>query len=396
MSPVNENEIDGEAFWQFADPPEPESRESGTASRTPDRAFVGALAALLIAAFVALGYTQLAGRTDDVSVGSIPQDLQAAAGLNPSEAPADAVGIAADAAVEIAAAPNDGLPESVFVVATATPPPPPPTPLPEPTPEPTAAPEPEPTAVPEPAAPASTEQTEAADTGTESAPDAATTDDSAESAASDGDPTDENDSESGSDSTDETGDTDNGDSSTGDADGANETASELPGGDQGDGGDSTDDQSDGDLRDAGQADGDDLGLDPNATPDAGADSDLAVIASEMTAWINEVRSASGVAPVAAHDGLAARSRMWSQIMGSRFGTIAHCDTDPCAEAPIPADCKPWAENVAQGVSLELIKGALLESPENNEKIRDGQFDHVGVGVAWLDGSWWVTQVFAVC
>lgn len=404
-----------EDFWRYADPPEP--KESGTAI---DRIFVLVIASVLVATLGILAFTRLDTSTD-VTVGE--SALEAAQDtLQPAQIGAPSVEIGEPEIV----APPTAVAESVFTAATATPIPPEPTAIPAttvPLPEPTALPV--PTATPEPAtesAPA--EQSESSPTRT--ATDLVDlVDDQSVDTSGDADSSDET-----------SGDSSSGDDTSGDADSDDDTSGDGASDDATSGGDTSDAATSGDGdasdnqnlagADGASTDTGDSGANPESTgTDDGAtntDGDsqastapitetadalapafvpssdqIAMVETEMINWVNEVRAAVGVAPMVFHDGLATRSRQWSKVMGEQYGTIVHCDeVSRCADAPMPASCEPWSENIAQGFDLELIRVALLDSPQHLAHMQDGDYTHVGIGVAYVDSSWWVTQSFASC
>lgn len=407
------DEDQSEEFWRFAEPPQAQPR-----SRV-DHVFVLIIAAVLVATLGVVGLSQLGGSTtaattsaaidgssaldddatDTVEVASIAS-LPGASDTTPdatSDQGAATSSTLDSAGVDIVAPPTE-VPSSVFVAATAVPaaPAPEPTTAPAPTTEPTVAPTAE-------AAPAeSTESTAddtAGDTGTGGA---------ARTALDLTDSDLDGDNGGTSDGT-VAGDAATGDSSdTDDSSGANDSSGtdDSFGADEGQ--DSDAESGDGASPDT-DASGD---ADPDASGSADTESgstasigepltsgpspeEVALLEAAMVNWINAVRVEAGIGEATYHDGLSARSRQWSQIMGQDYGTMLHCEGD-CEEAPIPASCAPWGENVAQGGDLDLIKAALLDSPEHLENIRGANYTHVGVGIAFVGDSWWVTQILAVC
>ncbi len=109
---------------------------------------------------------------------------------------------------------------------------------------------------------------------------------------------------------------------------------------------------------------------------------------------NALRGASGVAPLGEHDALDAKAEQWAAHMAAT-GTLAHSNLAHGLEG---VSWTLLGENV--GVSrptsdtLRTIHDAFAASPEHHGNMVNGEFTHMGVGVATgADGRVWVAEVF---
>lgn len=110
---------------------------------------------------------------------------------------------------------------------------------------------------------------------------------------------------------------------------------------------------------------------------------------------NALRSSQGVRPLAEHDVLTQKAEDWARHMAAT-GNLAH------SQLSAGLSSLPWtalAENVGVSVptsdTLLTLHDALAASPTHRRNLLDGQFTHMGVGVATsADGRVWVAEVFA--
>jgi len=110
---------------------------------------------------------------------------------------------------------------------------------------------------------------------------------------------------------------------------------------------------------------------------------------------NALRTSHGVAPLADQDVLTKKAEEWARHLADT-GTLAH------SELSASLDGLPWfalGENV--GVStptddtLRTLQDQLASSAQHRANLLNGQFDHMGVGVAEsADGRVWVVEVLA--
>ncbi|MGH9275690.1 MAG: CAP domain-containing protein [Acidimicrobiales bacterium] len=110
---------------------------------------------------------------------------------------------------------------------------------------------------------------------------------------------------------------------------------------------------------------------------------------------NALRSSQGVPALADHDALTQHAEEWARHL-AETGVLAHSQLSKAG------DGLAWtalAENV--GVSsptedtLRTIQDQLAASSEHRANMVNGQFTHMGVGVAeGADGRVWVVEVFA--
>jgi hypothetical protein len=105
--------------------------------------------------------------------------------------------------------------------------------------------------------------------------------------------------------------------------------------------------------------------------------------------LNQARSAAGAPALGVNPSLSAAARTWSTTMAAA-GTIWH---NPSLSTQIVG----WSrlgENVGRASSVDAVHQALLASPGHYQNMVDTGFNAVGIGVAYANGSVFVTQTFA--
>ena len=116
------------------------------------------------------------------------------------------------------------------------------------------------------------------------------------------------------------------------------------------------------------------------TADAGAE-------QELLAKINEERTSRGKRALIWHTQAASVARDHSYDMAAE-GRLHH-------NPNLATEMSTWSalgENVGVGMSIDSIHSAFMGSSGHRANIL-GSFTHVGVGVVYDDGTFWVTEVF---
>jgi uncharacterized protein YkwD len=112
---------------------------------------------------------------------------------------------------------------------------------------------------------------------------------------------------------------------------------------------------------------------------------------EMLALTNRSRAAHGVPRLKLNPRLSNIATRHSRSMASQ-GTLFHT-------ANVPRELRRWrwsiwGENVGMtSGTLTDLQDAFMNSPVHRQNILNRRFHHVGIGVARVDGAYWVTVVF---
>lgn len=125
------------------------------------------------------------------------------------------------------------------------------------------------------------------------------------------------------------------------------------------------------------------------------------VESRLLALANEARTASGLGPLRAHDGLTSVARAWSEQLAAAGSALAH---NPDYSAQVPGGWRAVGENVAwidDGGTLSPVEVAhrihqgWMDSPGHRENILRPGYTHLGVGVGHHpEHGWYLTQNFA--
>ena len=107
---------------------------------------------------------------------------------------------------------------------------------------------------------------------------------------------------------------------------------------------------------------------------------------------NQARNHLGKAPFGAEGALVSRAQQWSQHMAAQ-GRLSH---NPNMWASVPGHCTGVAENIGYGPSPRSLYDGWMASPGHYNNIM-GNYNWSGVGMFQAsNGTWWGTQVFALC
>lgn len=111
-------------------------------------------------------------------------------------------------------------------------------------------------------------------------------------------------------------------------------------------------------------------------------------AADLTRWIGEERAAAGVAGLQVASDLVQVATRHSQRMAAE-GRLHHNES-------LTSEVDGWerlTENVGYGPDARSVHDAFMASSSHRANILDAGVTQVGVGVAFEDGTLWVTQVF---
>ena len=111
-------------------------------------------------------------------------------------------------------------------------------------------------------------------------------------------------------------------------------------------------------------------------------------AADLTRWIGEERAAAGIAGLQVASDLVQVATRHSQRMAEE-GRLHHNEA-------LSSEVDGWervTENVGYGPDARSVHDALMASSSHRANILDAGVTQVGVGVAFTDGTLWVTQVF---
>jgi Cysteine-rich secretory protein family len=104
--------------------------------------------------------------------------------------------------------------------------------------------------------------------------------------------------------------------------------------------------------------------------------------------INHERNIRGKSTLVVYGDLVSVARQHSQDMANK-GTIWHASDTPYKVSGWTV----YGENVGMGGSEPDLHQAFMNSPEHRDNILDGEFNEVGVGVVWKNGTLYVTEIF---
>src|SRR5205085_2688002 len=111
----------------------------------------------------------------------------------------------------------------------------------------------------------------------------------------------------------------------------------------------------------------------------------------MFSLTNQSRTSHGVRRLKLNSRLSNMATRHSRQMANQ-GTLFHT-------ANVPREIRHWnwsvwGENIGMtSDSLPVIEDAFMNSPVHRDNILNGRFSHVGVGVARVNGAYWVTVIF---
>jgi hypothetical protein len=104
--------------------------------------------------------------------------------------------------------------------------------------------------------------------------------------------------------------------------------------------------------------------------------------------INELRASKGLPALEVHPNLVEKARGWAATMGNE-GRIWHSTLSD----GITADWRKLGENVGMGGSVQPLHDAFVASPKHYDNLIDPEFNYIGIGVAYADGTLYVSEMF---
>lgn len=105
--------------------------------------------------------------------------------------------------------------------------------------------------------------------------------------------------------------------------------------------------------------------------------------------VNASRSANGVARLADYQPADSKAQAWANYLAS-IGTIQHSNLTSGYQSGT------WcglAENVGMGPNLAGLQTAFMNSPSHRANILNASYDHIGTGVAYKNGYYYVVHEF---
>ena len=109
-------------------------------------------------------------------------------------------------------------------------------------------------------------------------------------------------------------------------------------------------------------------------------------------WLNKInglRTSKGLNPLQLDGELTGLAQGWSEHMAAT-GVLSHT---PNMAANVSSDWTKLGENVGYGPNNDLIWNGFLNSPKHYENLVDPAYTHVGIGVAFVGGTEFVTHRF---
>jgi len=112
--------------------------------------------------------------------------------------------------------------------------------------------------------------------------------------------------------------------------------------------------------------------------------------SRMLHLVNASRHAHGVAPLELNARLSGMAWRHSCRM-VRAATLYH--TIHMRQKVRPFGAHAWGEDIGTASTLLAMERAFMASPVHRANILAGRFHHIGVGVRFANGRYWVTLDF---
>jgi uncharacterized protein YkwD len=104
--------------------------------------------------------------------------------------------------------------------------------------------------------------------------------------------------------------------------------------------------------------------------------------------VNQERESRGIHPVLNHPTLQAKAQGWAQTLANN-GYLAHSNLAQGAGG----GWRALGENVAMAGSVQEAHSRLMGSSAHRANILSGRYSHIGVGVAYGHGKYFIVQVF---
>lgn len=104
--------------------------------------------------------------------------------------------------------------------------------------------------------------------------------------------------------------------------------------------------------------------------------------------VNVERQSRGTHPVLNHPTLQAKAQGWADTLAAR-GRLTHSNLADGAGG----GWRALGENLAMAGSIQEAHNLLMGSRSHRSTILSGKYSHIGVGVAYANGRYYVVQVF---
>ena len=110
--------------------------------------------------------------------------------------------------------------------------------------------------------------------------------------------------------------------------------------------------------------------------------------TQSISMVNDEREARGTHPVLNHPTLQAKAQSWADALAAS-GRLAHSNLADGAGS----GWRALGENLAMAGSMQEAHRLLMGSSSHRANILSGRYSHVGVGVTYANGRYFVVQVF---
>lgn len=110
--------------------------------------------------------------------------------------------------------------------------------------------------------------------------------------------------------------------------------------------------------------------------------------TQSIAMVNSERESRGTHPVLNHPTLQAKAQAWADTLAAS-GTLAHSNLADGAGS----GWRALGENLAMAGSIKEAHNLLMGSSSHRANMLSGKYSHIGVGVAYANGRYFVVQVF---
>ncbi len=110
--------------------------------------------------------------------------------------------------------------------------------------------------------------------------------------------------------------------------------------------------------------------------------------TQSIAMVNTERESRGTHAVLNHPALQAKAQAWADTLAAS-GQLAHSNLADGAGG----GWRALGENLAMAGSIQEAHNLLMGSSSHRATILSGRYSHIGVGVTYADGRYFVVQVF---
>jgi uncharacterized protein YkwD len=112
--------------------------------------------------------------------------------------------------------------------------------------------------------------------------------------------------------------------------------------------------------------------------------------AKVLALVNRYRQQHGLAKLRENKAVDRTARRHSATMASQRRLFHSADLQSKLRTHHPST---WGENVGMGPSVWRVFKAWTRSSEHRANMLNRRFDHVGIGVVFSHGYYWITTIF---